>query len=393
MRVRSRSLPADITLWLAAIGLAVAMSTIASNGRGAAIITARLGLIAVGSPSVWPVIGAAALAALLVGVRRWVASRPWPVLQLLSGLAAGGWSTLLVLARHPAFPDEPRTAFFGAGYADALSSLVGVSPVLSALVVGLTAGAAVVLVNAAVQSLAGETQARRYACVAPLIPLAAWSADGHAALTMLWAGGVIALGAMASERGRGLAWSTGLGLISGLLLAGAALTSFAATATGIGLLCIYFLRRRSLMIIVSALGLVAGLGVAGLLGWSWPAQFGAESAARFASASSLIVTLILIAVLAVAAGGLATVESLRKTRSTPAWPLLVTALVGVVIGVFTMPAHLGPLAVLAPWQVFLMVACVAPDVPAGRPAGPSRTAAALTAVAGAMVTLGAVLAG
>lgn len=392
MRVRSRSLPADATLWLASIGVLVALIAIAADERGADALVDRLGLTTVGSASVLPILGAAVIGTLVVAGRRWIGVRRWPVLQLLSFLAATGWTALLVLARHPAFPSEPRTAFFGSGYADAVTSLAAVSPALSALVIGATCGIAVVFVNAAVQSLAGETQARRFACVAPLVPLAGWTADGQAALTMLWVAGVIALGAMASERGRGLAWSTGLGMLSGLLLAGAALTSFSATAAGVGLLCIYFLRRRSLMITVSALGLVAGLGVAALIGWSWPEQFGAASTARLDSAATLIVSLVFVAVLTVSAGGVGTALSLRKARCTPAWPLLVTAAGGILIGVFTMPAHLSLAAVLAPWQVFMMVACVAPVVPAARPVGPSRSAAVLTWAAGAGITLAAVLA-
>jgi methylthioxylose transferase len=389
MRGRER---ADIVVWLTMLVFAVV--GLALLPRPGSLSPDALGLYADHPGAPWLLTGAAVTAAVTLGLRGWMARCWWPVLQLGCAALTTVWTATLVGTRHNTFDGTEVGTFLGNGLSAWVRSVQAVVPWSPAIIIGLGAGIAGVLLNAAVQSLSGATQARRLAPLGVISPAAALIVDGALVLSLLAVSGVLALSAMASERGRGLWWSTGLGLLSGVLLVASGFAGFAGTAAGVGMLCIYFLRRRSLMIIVAGLGTLASLLLAaGILGWSWPDQFGAASALRLARPESLAAGIVAAVVLVLAIGGPALRESLRKVRGTPAWPILLTGVVAGLLAVLTRPVDLGILPAAAVWLPLLNVAASAPPHAGGVPDGPNPVGMVLTAACGvALAAAGLILA-
>lgn len=371
---------ADLVVW-ATLSL-FALAGLALLPQAGSLSAQSLGLTADGRGAPWLLAVAATAGAAAIASRRWLTRCGWVPLQLCSGLLATAWTAALVATRHGRFEKTDVGTFLGNGLSGWLED-VGTLPWLPPTVIGLGAGLTTVLLNAAVQSLSGAVQARRLAPLVAVNPAACLLADGALVLSVLATAGVLALSAMASERGRGLWWSTGLGLLSGVLLVASGFAGFAGTAAGVGMLCIYFLRRRSLMIIVAGLGtLVSLLLAAGALGWSWPDEFGAVSALRLARPELLAAGLVVAAVLVAAIGGPALRESLRKVRATPAWPILLTGVVAAFLAVLTRPVALGVVPAAAVWVPLLSVAASAPSRAAGSPEGPAGPGLGLTAACG-----------
>ena len=383
---------ADLVVWLTMVVFAVVGLSLL---RGPGSLSATpFGLSAVAPGAPWLLALAALAAAVAILLREWMVRAPWPLLQLVGAVLTAVWTAALVATRHSAFDGAEVGTFLGNGLSRWLSSVHVVAHWMPPVIVGLGAAGVCVLLNATVQSLSGAVQARRLVPLIVVNPAAALVADGALVLSALAVSGVLALSAMASERGRGLWWSTGLGLLSGVLLVASGFAGFAGTAAGVGMLCIYFLRRRSLMIIVAGLGTLGSLLVAaGVLGWSWPDEFGAASALLLGRPENLSAAIVAAAVLVAAIGGPALRESMRKVRGTPAWPILLTGVIAAFLAVLTRPVDLGILPAVAVWIPLLCVAASAPPRAAGAPSGPSPLGMALTAACGlAVAVAGLVLA-
>lgn len=375
---------ADVVVWLTMLVFAVA--GLALLPWPSSIAPAALGLHTSDPGAFWLLAPAAASAAVALALRDWFERCSWVSLQLVGAGLTALWTATMVGTRHSSFDGAEVGTWFGNGLSAWLHSAQEVVGWLPPVVVGAGAAMSGILLNAAVQSLSGSVQARRFAPLVMINPAASLLADGALVLSVLALSGVLALSAMASERGRGLAWSTGLGLLSGVLLVASALAGFAGAAAGIGMLCIYFLRRRSLMIIVAGLGtLVSLLVAAGVLGWSWPDEFGAASAFRLDRPGDLAAGTVAAAVLAAAIGGPSLRESMRKIGGTLSWPILLTGLVAALLAVLTRPAELGILPAAAVWIPLVSVAASAPSRAAGLPSGPSLPGMALSAGCGLLL--------
>ncbi|WP_432091727.1 hypothetical protein [Streptomyces sp. NRRL F-5630] len=134
------------------------------------------------------------------------------------------------------------------------------------IVLGASAGAAVLV---AVRALAGEETARRAALFLVLAPAAVWvgvSADGWFAAVAAWAVALLAL----AVTGRSPGWAAGSGLLFGLTLyLSYGLTLFAVIGCAVLLLGRHQVRRKPVLLLY----LLAGLAVVPLvftaLGFNW----------------------------------------------------------------------------------------------------------------------------
>ncbi|WP_134323286.1 hypothetical protein [Cumulibacter soli] len=386
MRGRVR---ADIVVWSTLLLFTVAGLVLLSEDAELSADALRL-VGANGRP--WLVLPAAAIACGALAARDWLMRCSWPVLQIACAATATTWTACLLSTRGVVYDGTEVGTSLGNALSTWLHDVNDLAGWLAPLIVGACAAAACVLLNAAVQSLSGGIQARRLAPVLALSPVASFVADGALVLSVLSVSGVLALSAMASERGRGLLWSTGLGLASGVLLVASALAGFAGTAAGVGMLCVYFLRRRSLMILVAGLGALATLLLTwGVLGWSWPQEFGEASAFRLDRSEALAAGAVAAAVIVAAIGGPSLRESLRKVRGTPSWPIMITGVVAAVLAMITRPVALGILPAAAVWVPLLSVAASAPPRAAETPDGPATVSMVLTAGCGLGVALAAAL--
>ncbi|GAB3300277.1 hypothetical protein EK0264_18730 [Epidermidibacterium keratini] len=380
MAHRGRSAAArSIVAWFALTGVLAAL-LLSLPLFGIPDATGRfvfIGLTATRGAEGLALLASVAAAIIAIGLRDRLTALPWAGMQAVYGVLATVWTFGGVRARHEEFTFDVDSAWLGSRLDSLLSDL---SNVAAATVVALGAGMAAVLLNASMQSLVGAVQARRFAPIAALSPAAAWYGDKAAVLCLLAAVGVLALSAMASERGRGLAWSTSLGLLSGLLLAAGALSGFAVLTASVGMLCIYFLRRRSLMILLGGAGVLIGLLGATALGWSWPDEIGAASVAALESYQLQASVVVMSGLIAVAVAGPPLVESGRKFRGTPGWPLMLTGALMLFVGVLTRSVDTSVLAAIAPALPLLSVGCVAPPRSGGVPDGPSLPVAVLGAV-------------
>lgn len=381
-----RPVRADLVVWLALLLTAVLLVT---RMLPVELSEQALGLHGGVRPDLLPLIPATLTAVLVLGLAGRLVELPWPALQVVSFLGAASWGASLAAVRQPVYDRAEVGTYLGNALSRSLAHLAEQAAWAPSLLVGAGAGVAVTFLNAAVQSLSGGVQARRLAPAVILSPGAAVLADGVQVGALVAMCAVLAVSAMSSERGRGLLWSTGFALLSGIMLFVGALTGFASTAAGVGMLSIYFLRRRSLMIVVAVAGLLGGLLVAAALGWSWPKHFGEASALTLANPGGLAASVVVAAVLVAGLGGPTHRESWRKVRGTPAWPIMLSGLVAASIAVLTRPASLGLVPAAAVWLPLLVVAASAPPRAAGTPDGPELPGVAVSAACGlAMAALG-----
>lgn len=383
---RSRS---DIVIWLCSVVLLVGIIAVLNLGEVRTLGT-RIRILGgaartvPAAPTVTAIVGfvvAALIVVGLIGARTRITGLRWPWMQAVTMTATFGWTLSLAAVRaHPGTGGTAAT-YAGQRFIDLQEFAGGGPPWLVLTVVAALAALATGFLNAGVQSLCGSAQARRFSIVVALSPLAGWYAEGSTALTMALVCATLGLAAMASERGRGLGWSTSLGVVAGLLLCCATLAQFEGAAAGVGVLCIFFLRRRSLMILVAAIGLVIGLFVAFVAGWSWTRELGDASRLSQREIGVHAALIVVAALLVFASSGAAMVASWRKLRCTPAWPLMLTGLAGLA---FTFAARTftgSVMGAIAPWIALLMVAAVAPRIQGGTPRGPTVGVAAASAVA------------
>lgn len=381
----------DIVIWLCTVVLLVGVIAVLNVGEVSDLAgrVRSLGGAPAAAPSplltptrIGALLVAAIVAVALIGARARVARLPWPWMQTVTIGAAFLWSGALATLRG--FPDTGHTAttYAGQRFAALLAGVADHSRWWAVLIVAGLVAFACGWLNAGVQSLCGSAQARRFSIVLALSPVAAWYAEGATSLAFALVCAVLGLAAMSSERGRGLGWSTSLGVVAGLLLCCASLVQFEGAAAGVGVLCIFFLRRRSLMILVAALGLAIGLIAAVTTGWSWTRELADASRLPQSEVGVYGALIVVAAILVFASSGAAMVASWRKLRCTPAWPVMLTGLAGLI---FTFAARTftgSVMGAIAPWLVLLMVAAVAPRTQGGTPRGPTVAVAACSALAG-----------
>lgn len=369
----------DLVRWaaLSAIGLLVAL--LANRDLAAATGRSAVGRYGHGEFVVGPASVLAPLVAVVVvvAVVRGLHERlGWWWLQLSAFLAATAWAVGLAFVggvdaeRMTAAASAERQAPGAALLLSWLGDLGGYSPVVLRLTLCAISALVVPFAAAAVQSLCGEVQARRLVPILVLSPYAAWSAAGIDGVVAALCAGMIALGVMASERGRGWRWRIPLGVVSGLLLGTAALASYGALALALSLLCTFFVRRRPLLILVTAVAMFVPLAVAYAAGFSWTAGLLAARTPLHAPDTGRLVVLLAVDLTALLITcGPAFVASMRKIRNTPGWPLLVGAFAGLLFWAVTGLPSAHAVEAWLPYLPWLTVAAVAPPRQAGPPVG------------------------
>jgi hypothetical protein len=296
----------------------------------------------------------AAAAVLAVASRPAAARMSWHALLVLSYLASIAWSAAL----HTNV-DSTMTSTSTAGARSAVALLVSYTGSEAGLAITVIALACltVPLTLVAVKSVSGPVAARGIAPVLILGPWAAWATLGVDGIAAAACAAVLACGAVVSERhvkGSDAFWGAAA---AGGLLGIAALLSYGAAWFAVSLLCVYFARRRPVQILVSAGAMLAVLAVAAWFGSSWPYglvdTYNAAIGEIAAHPGQLWWVALLPALVAVACGP-AVVESLRRFRTSSAWPLMAGPLLALMIAPLSgaNPEHpeYGWIA-LCPWLV------------------------------------------
>jgi hypothetical protein len=245
---------------------------------------------------------------------------------------------------------------------------LGISrPELIGIVITLASCAYVPLIASAVRSLCHETAARRLLPVLVLAPYAVWIAVSMDAVVLLMAAGFVTLGVRGSEPGRSPLWALG----SGLLLGCAALMNYAVAWLGISVIAVYFVRRRPLLIGLTAIGGLIPLVLAQAAGFSWTAGLSAAQAdfsARIGAERSWLLWALLDMLLLLIACGPAIVRAARRLHLTPGWPFVVGA--ALAVG-FAILSGLSRGEVERSWLAFYPFLLIPAVAPAVRPAGPA----------------------
>lgn len=250
------------------------------------------------------------------------------------------------------------------------------------------------LVAIATRSLCGETAARRLLPVLALAPYAVWVAVSMDAVTMTLAAAGITCGVLASEhRRRG--WSqTRWALASGLLLGCSALFSYAAPWLAVSVICVYFVRRRPLLNLITALGALTPLFVFRAAGFVWTNGLTAaqmDLSLRVGSQRSWLLWGFLDVVILLIACGPAVIITMQRLRLTPGWPFLAGAGAAVIFAIGSGLARGEVERSWLPFYPWLLTAAVAPlvrptrETPPAASAGPMPWAEVLVGVIAATV--------
>ncbi|HSV65667.1 MAG TPA: hypothetical protein VLJ59_07150 [Mycobacteriales bacterium] len=348
-----------------------------------------------------------AVLTLVAAWRGWLDRLPWRALLLATYAAATAWALALALvdggqglAGPVTNPEEyladvPRVGDDPAGF---LRHFVGglgplapatqdhpplpvlllwllrraglTSPVGIGVVLTLAGTLTVPLLLVAVRSLCGEPYARRLAPVLALAPYAVWVAVSMDAVTATLGAALVTAGVLASEHGRAwwrsAAWAAGCGLLLGV----AGLFSYSVAWLAVSVMCVYFVRRRPLLNVVSATFGLVPLLLAAAAGFAWTDGLAAarrDLAERVGPHRSALVWGFLGLAVVVLACGPAIVASARKVRMTPGWPFLVGPVLGVGFSVLAGLARGEAERSWLPFFPWLLVAAVAPDRPGGKP--------------------------
>ncbi|MBI3688770.1 MAG: hypothetical protein HY241_15795 [Actinobacteria bacterium] len=399
----------DLLGWLGLAGAGLAASWLASQtqlrvGTASPPFSGSY-LLRVGPPSL---LAPAVAAVVLVAAARSVTDRwPWRMVLLGSYLAATAWALALALADGRAGLAAPVNApeeyladldrvnggplrYLQDFVADGASltvatrshpplpllllwllERVGVrSPLALGVVLTMVASLTVPAVLVAVRSLCGGAAARQLAPVLALAPYAVWVAVSMDGVTAALAAGSVTAAVIGSEHGRRWWVSLTGASVAGLLLGVAALFSYSVAWLAVSVMCVYFVRRRPLLNVVTAAFALLPLALAELAGFSWPAGLAAaqrDVVTRIAPhRSALLWGLLGLAVLVLACGP-ALVRSARRVRATPGWPFLVGAAAGVAFAVLAGLARSDVERSWLPFFPWLLVASVAPVRPAGEP--------------------------
>jgi hypothetical protein len=423
---------ADLMRWAALVAVALAASWLAVRmharlGTGAAPFDGTYRFTVGPRSALAPLVAAAAL---LATARGWVERLPWRVLLLAAYAVAAAWALALAvvdgtegLSAPLTGPEEyladvPRVGDHPAAFVRDFMSMAGTltpataghpplpvlllwllgragvtSPTALGVLLTLLGALAVPLVLVAVRSLAGEPAARRLGPLLALAPYAVWVAVSMDGVTAALGAAVVAAGAVGSEHGR--RWWSGVGwaAAAGLLLGGAALFSYAVAWLAVTVMCVYFVRRRPLLNVVSAAFTLLPILLAHAAGFGWTDGLTAarhDVAGRLGPTRSAVLWGFLGLAALVVACGPALVASARKLRMTPGWPFLVGAVGGIAFAVLAGLTRGEAERTWLPFFPWLLVAAVAP----ARRGGDLPSAPVWLAGAGALtgVVLQAVLA-
>jgi hypothetical protein len=247
-------------------------------------------------------------------------------------------------------------------------------------VIGITltvlACAYVPLLAVGVRSLCHETAARRLLPILVLAPYAVWLAVSMDAIVLLLAAGFVTLGVVGSEPRRSPLWAFGSGLVLGF----DALLNYAVVWLGVSVIAVYFVRRRPLLNVITAVGALLPLALARLYGFNWANGLSSaqhDFSVRVGPYRSWSLWALLDLVLLLIACGPAIIRAAKRLHLTPGWPFVVGA--GLAVG-FAILSGLSRGEVERSWLAFypfLLIPAVAPAVrpprsgaPAGLDAGP-----------------------
>jgi hypothetical protein len=259
-------------------------------------------------------------------------------------------------------------------------------PVAIGLLITAIGAVTVPLALACVRALCGEPAARRFAPVLVLAPYAVWTAVSLDAVVSTLDAAMMAAGVLASSPRRRGWGAAGWAAVAGLLLGLAALFSYTAPWVGISVACVYFVRRRaSLNVVTGGFALVPVL-LARAAGFSW---FDGLVAAREDFSAhvrpdrpALLWAGLSVVVLLLACGP-ALVASARKIRNTPGWPFLAGGGAAVLFALAAGLARGGMEHAWLPFFPWLLVAAVAPE----QQGGPPVRTPLLLVLAGAVVAV------
>jgi methylthioxylose transferase len=257
-------------------------------------------------------------------------------------------------------------------------------PALIGLVLAGLGALAVPLVAIAVRSLCHEPAGRRLVPLLALAPYAVWVAVSVDAVTVTIAAAAIACAVVGSEPGRSWWWAVG----GGLLLGVAALFSYTVPWLAVSVIAVYFVRRRALLNLVTAVAALVPLGVARAAGFVWQSGFSAaqnDFSDRIGVERSWPLWIVLDVVVLLVAAGPTIVPAARKIRRTPGWPFVVGAGLAIMFAVATGLARGEVERSWLPFVPWLLVPAVAPE---RRPDRPGIVIAA--AVPLGLISLGAV---
>ena len=400
---------ADLIRWSVLVAVALAASWLAVR------LHARLGTA--GAPfdggyrfEVNPrsVLAPLVAAGTLVAVARgWTGRLPWRVLLLATYAVAAAWALALAVVDGAAglsgpvtdpeeyLVDLPRVGGHPAAFVRDFLAETGTlapatrghpplpvlllwllrragvaSPVALGVALTLLGALAVPLVLVAVRSLAGEPSARRLGPVLALAPYAVWVAVSMDGVTAALGAAVVAAGAVGSEHGRRWYTNTAWAAVAGLLLGVAALFSYAVAWLGLSVMCIYFVRRRPLLNVVTAGCTLVPILLAQSAGFGWTDGLLAarrDLMVRLGPARSALVWAFLGLAVVVIACGPALVASARKLRMTPGWPFLIGAVGGIGFAILAGLARGEAERSWLPFFPWLLVAAVAPARRGGDP--------------------------
>jgi hypothetical protein len=221
-----------------------------------------------------------------------------------------------------------------------------------------------------VRSLCHETAARRLLPILVLAPYAVWLAVSMDAIVLLLAAAAVTVGVLGSEPGRRWYWAFG----SGLLLGCDALLNYAVAWLGVSVIAVYFVRRRPLLNVVTAVGGLIPLGLARLAGFNWSSGLALaqhDFSVRVGPYRSWSLWALLDLVLLLIACGPSIIRALRRVHLTPGWPFVVGA--GLAVS-FAILSGLSRGEVERSWLAFypfLLIPAVAPAVRPPRGAAPA----------------------
>jgi hypothetical protein len=234
-------------------------------------------------------------------------------------------------------------------------------PEVIGILLTLLACAYVPVLAVGVRSLCHETAARRLLPILVLAPYAVWLAVSMDAIVLLLAAIFVTLGVVGSEPGRRPIWALGSGLVLGL----DAMLNYAVVWLGVSVIAVYFVRRRPLLNVITAVGALLPLGLARLFGFSWAAGLSVaqhDFSVRVGPHRSWLLWALLDLVLLLIACGPAIIRAFRRLHLTPGWPFVVGAGLAVI---FAILSGLSRGEVERSWLAFypfLLIPAVAPTV-------------------------------
>src|SRR5215470_10369717 len=400
---------ADLIRWVTIVTLALAASWAAARlharlGTASPPFVGRYRFAVNPRSALAPLLAAGTLLAV---VRGWPERLPWRALLLATYAVTGGWALALAavdgaagladpvtnpeeyLTDLPGVDDDPAafirdfTAHAGSltpaarGHPPLPVLLLwqlrraGIgSPAALGVTLTLLGALAVPLALVAVRSLAGEPTARGLTPVLALAPYAVWASVSMDAVTAALAAAVVAAGCVGSERGRRWYVSAAWAALAGLLLGVAVLFSYAMAWLAVTMMCVYFVRRRPLLNVVTAAGALLPVLLAQAAGFGWTDGMltaRRDLMTRLGPSRSAVVWGFLALAALVLACGPALVTSARKLRMTPAWPVLVGAGAAIGFAVLAGLARGGTERSWLPFLPWLLVAAVAPARQGGVP--------------------------